>query len=92
MRRRRNRQNGNSQNRWLILVQILILAGVLVFIIFFRDAISQGAGDAFNSVTGDDVKVEKQSATPDKTNDAGTAPPDEKTADDPPEHPSDEKR
>jgi cytoskeletal protein RodZ len=54
---RRRQKNGN--NKWLILIQIVIMAGVLVFIIFFRDTIGSGASSAFDTVAGtEDIEVE----------------------------------
>lgn len=54
---RRTRKSG-SNNKWLILIQIVIMAGVLVFIIFFRDTIGSGASSAFDTVAGtEDIEV-----------------------------------
>lgn len=44
----------------MILVQIMIMGGVLVFIIFFRDTIGSGAGQAFDTVVGtEDIEIDK---------------------------------
>ena len=72
MRRRRRRNTPSNKNRWLTLVQILILGGVLLFIIFFRDTLSTSAGNVFDSVTGSDVRVEKKSEKADKGSDLET--------------------
>lgn len=54
----RHRRKSSSNNKWLILIQILIMAGVLVFIIFFRDTIGSGASSAFDTVAGtEDIQV-----------------------------------
>jgi cytoskeletal protein RodZ len=56
----RHRKTSSHGNRLLILVQILIMAGVLVFIIFFRDTIGSGASSAFDTVAGtEDIQVDK---------------------------------
>ena len=60
----RRSRKGGSNNKWLILIQIAIMAGVLVFIIFFRDTIGSGASSAFDTVAGtEDIEVEGEGAS-----------------------------
>ncbi len=58
-RRTRNRRSkGNSY--WLIGLQVLVLTAVLVFLIFFRDYVSNTASGVLTGLSSDDLKVERQ--------------------------------
>lgn len=59
-RRMRNRRGRKSPNKWLIFVQLLVLAGVLAFLIGFRDYLAMSASSVMNSVAGSDLEVQKQ--------------------------------
>jgi cytoskeletal protein RodZ len=79
---RRRQKNGN--NKWLILIQIVIMAGVLVFIIFFRDTIGSGASSAFDTVAGtEDIEVEGADEVSEESTEGETSTKQERPADDP---------
>ena len=59
-RRIRNRRRKKPQSKWLIAVQLLVLAGVLAFLIGFRDYLAMSASTVMNSVAGSDLEVEKK--------------------------------
>lgn len=59
-RRIRNRRGKKKPNKWLILVQLLVLAGVLVFLFGFRDYLAMSASSMVNSVAGSDLDVKKK--------------------------------
>jgi hypothetical protein len=62
-RRTRNRRRKGSPNYWLILVQVVVLAGVLVFIILFRDYLAMTTSNVVNSFsTGGDLDVAEKQA------------------------------
>lgn len=68
-RRRRNRgrhRTPGPKNKWLLVVQIVVMAGVLIFLFLFWDYIAGGATDAVETVTlgGDDLQVQEAKESP----------------------------
>lgn len=62
-RRTRNRRSNSSPNYWLILVQVVVLAGVLIFIILFRDYLAMTTSNVVDSFsTGGDLEVAEEQA------------------------------
>jgi heme/copper-type cytochrome/quinol oxidase subunit 3 len=67
---RRRRRRGRSRtpgpkNKWLLVVQIFVMAGVLIFLFLFWDYIAGGASDAVETVTGTgDLKVQEAKEDP----------------------------
>jgi len=59
-RRMRNRRGRKSPNKWLVFVQLLVLAGVLAFLFGFRDYLAMSASSVMNSVAGGDLEVHKE--------------------------------
>lgn len=60
-RARKRRSSSGGPNKWLILVQVLVLVGVLVFLFMFRDYLAMSASNMFNSFgTKGDLAVEKK--------------------------------
>ncbi len=55
----------------LLIVQIIMLTGVLVFIVLFRKAIADGAGKAFGAFGSSDLKVKHAPADVDAGDDVG---------------------
>ncbi|MFP4600097.1 MAG: hypothetical protein ACLFVJ_17700 [Persicimonas sp.] len=70
MARRRRRTRRKRSNRWLTAVQVVFLAGLLIFIILFRDFIADSAGDMFGTFGTGDVEV-SDPEQPDEANEAG---------------------
>lgn len=58
MGRRRRKFARKRTSGWLTAVQVMLLVAVLVFIVFFRDFIADGAGEVFDTFGSDDVRVE----------------------------------
>jgi hypothetical protein len=70
MARRRRKFARKRTSGWLTAVQVMLLVAVLIFIVFFRDFIADGAGEVFDTFGGtDDVRVEG-SAEPSSQNDS----------------------
>ena len=60
-RRNRKRRRGSSPSKWMIIVQMLVMAGVLVFLVMFRDYVVAGATRVFNNFGGgSDLEVQKK--------------------------------
>jgi hypothetical protein len=59
-RRRRTKFPRKRSNGWLIATQVILLVGILVVILFFRDFIADGAGDMLGTFGTDDVQVQEQ--------------------------------
>lgn len=58
-RRARSRRRQKPPNRWLIAVQLLVLSGLLVFLVLFRDYLAESASEVVDSFTSSDLQVQR---------------------------------